>query len=49
MWAEILERHLDDRRKNDYHRSDIGKFYFVAVFNSKVNLTFITDIFLYCA
>ena len=24
MWAEILERHLDDRRKNDYHRSDIG-------------------------
>lgn len=27
MWAEILERHLDDRRKNDYHRSDIGKFY----------------------
>jgi len=25
MWAEILERHLDDRRKNDYHRSDIGR------------------------
>ena len=25
MWADILERHLNDRRRNDYHRSDIGK------------------------
>jgi hypothetical protein len=25
MWAEIIERHLDDRRKNDYHRSEIGR------------------------
>lgn len=25
MWADILERHLHDRRRNDYHRSDIGR------------------------
>lgn len=25
LWADILERHLDDRRKNDYHRSDVGR------------------------
>ena len=25
LWAQILDLHLDDRRKNDYHRSDVGR------------------------
>ena len=31
MWADILERHLNDRRRNDYHRSDIGKYIFYKI------------------
>ena len=25
LWAQILDLHLEDRRKNDYHRSDVGR------------------------
>jgi len=25
LWAQILDLHLEDRRKNEYHRSDVGR------------------------